>query len=444
VAIYVYDTNGTTILTQRNSGFEEEDELLAWNCPKTSIYYVMIKHFGTNVAGFGENAEYELSVYRPIQGIMVLVKGITKDYYTGAPIANAWINTSDYATALSLPNGSYLMAHRPGTFTFSASAEGSGYPQKNYSNVEIEEAFSVTLDIVLEPDTDGDGVIDGEDGCPNDVNKTTFGICGCGEIDVATDTDKDGAADCIDVFINDPKEWLDSDADGIGNNADSDDDNDGISDTMEASGSNNGDSNQDGVSDSLQNHVVSFQANTGRGFVIIESPTGTTLSNCQTAENPSIADMPADLDFRFGLFDFTINGIGPGGSAALSITLPGNEIPVNYYKYGMIPDNPSDHWYEFLYDFETGAQIIDNVIWLYFVDALRGDDTLTQDSMVVDLGGPAFAITDDDGDGGGSGGGGGGCFMHMLIHDSALIFVAAVLIFCLSVLVLILRQKTSK
>jgi hypothetical protein len=41
------------------------------------------------------------------------------------------------------------------------------------------------------------------DQCPNDPNKTSPGICGCGVAD--TDTDKDGTADCKDGCKNDPK-----------------------------------------------------------------------------------------------------------------------------------------------------------------------------------------------------------------------------------------------
>jgi hypothetical protein len=33
------------------------------------------------------------------------------------------------------------------------------------------------------PDTDGDGLCDASDGCPNDPNKTTPGVCGCGNLD---------------------------------------------------------------------------------------------------------------------------------------------------------------------------------------------------------------------------------------------------------------------
>jgi hypothetical protein len=46
-------------------------------------------------------------------------------------------------------------------------------------------------------DSDGDGVPDCQDGCPNDVSKTTPGACGCGISDI--DSDGDGVADCVDA-----------------------------------------------------------------------------------------------------------------------------------------------------------------------------------------------------------------------------------------------------
>jgi len=47
------------------------------------------------------------------------------------------------------------------------------------------------------------------------------------------DRDNDGVINDNDAFPNNPNEWQDTDHDGIGNNADTDDDNDGISDAKE-------------------------------------------------------------------------------------------------------------------------------------------------------------------------------------------------------------------
>jgi len=50
---------------------------------------------------------------------------------------------------------------------------------------------------------------------------------------IQADSDGDGVPDSLDPFPDDPTEWADNDNDGIGNNADSDDDNDGMPDWWE-------------------------------------------------------------------------------------------------------------------------------------------------------------------------------------------------------------------
>ncbi len=49
---------------------------------------------------------------------------------------------------------------------------------------------------ISDTDTDNDGAADCIDGCPTDPDKIAPGICGCGIPDI--DSDKDGLADCID------------------------------------------------------------------------------------------------------------------------------------------------------------------------------------------------------------------------------------------------------
>ena len=45
-------------------------------------------------------------------------------------------------------------------------------------------------------------------------------------------------------------------------------------------------------------------------------------------------------------------------------------------------------WYEFIFDGRTGAEVNKNIIKLTFVDGLKGDDALTENGIIIDLGGP--------------------------------------------------------
>ena len=82
-----------------------------------------------------------------------------------------------------------------------------------------EEVLGEMVSDPLDPDTDGDGVWDADDVDP---------------IDPYSDSDGDGIADIDDVFPLDPDESSDNDGDGVGDNADPDDDNDGLTDEEEA------------------------------------------------------------------------------------------------------------------------------------------------------------------------------------------------------------------
>lgn len=62
----------------------------------------------------------------------------------------------------------------------------------------------------------------------------------------------------------------------------------------------------------------------------------------------------------------------------------------SYYKYGPTPDSPNGHWYEFLYNDTTGANILDRKIVLDLVDGQRGDSDLTANGVITDPGAPAI------------------------------------------------------
>jgi hypothetical protein len=73
----------------------------------------------------------------------------------------------------------------------------------------------------LDADDDGDGVAD-------DINKN--GIPDCDELDFDGDGVQRARSVPWDVLPLDPQEWQDTDGDGVGDNADLDDDNDGCGD----------------------------------------------------------------------------------------------------------------------------------------------------------------------------------------------------------------------
>lgn len=78
-------------------------------------------------------------------------------------------------------------------------------------------------------DSDGDGVVDCNDGCPDDADKTEEGLCGCGRSDI--DADGDSVADCLDDCPAHSAKTAEG-ACGCGN-SERDSDNDGTPDCLD-------------------------------------------------------------------------------------------------------------------------------------------------------------------------------------------------------------------
>ncbi|HFQ5589043.1 TPA: hypothetical protein ACGUM0_003752 [Vibrio vulnificus] len=88
----------------------------------------------------------------------------------------------------------------------------------------------VTGEVTFETDTDGDGVADSQDWAPSDPEEWLDSDGDDIGDNADPDDDNDGTPDVDDDLPFNPNETVDSDSDGIGNNADTDDDNDGILD----------------------------------------------------------------------------------------------------------------------------------------------------------------------------------------------------------------------
>jgi len=116
----------------------------------------------------------------------------------------------------------------PGTHNIGAEIVGTYPADENIENNEAgQESYFVDSDVDedeigdrVDDDNDNDGLTDEEES----VLGTDY---------LNPDTDGDEVQDSDDIFPLDAAEWADTDEDGLGNNLDTDDDNDGLTDEVE-------------------------------------------------------------------------------------------------------------------------------------------------------------------------------------------------------------------
>src|SRR5207247_1503984 len=93
-----------------------------------------------------------------------------------------------------------------------------------------------------------------------------------------------------------------------------------------------------------------------------------------------------------GLFQLSLNQLDPSQPTLVTFDLPAGVTANTYYKYGPTADNPQDHWYSFLFNGTTGAEINGSRITLHYLDGQRGDDDLLANGTIQDPGGPALDL----------------------------------------------------
>jgi hypothetical protein len=297
-------------------------------------------------------------------------------------------------------------------------------------------------------DSDGDGVADADDLCPGTPAGEAVNENGCSLSQI--DTDEDGVYDDIDNCLNTPNsDQADLDGDGIGDVCDDDNDNDGVPDDEEIGpeGEPDYDGNGDAIPDRLQPNVVSGYTYDDAYYVTlaVTDPAGASLADADVLGPPE--DLPEGMEMPFGVFTFTIENIAVGGSATVMLYLPDGQTADTYYKYGATPDDPTERWYEFMYDGTTGAEINDNVITLHFVDGARGDDFPAEDGLIVDDGAPVLDNTSGEEDPvvpAGGGGGGGGCFISTGTPGAHAAMQVVLMLLFVSVLVPLVRFEMKR
>lgn len=398
-----------------------------------------------------------------------IIDGFVYDIDTNAYINNATITVGSQSFISAL-DGHYIGLLIPGTYGISIAAPG--YGTVNSGQVTMTEAGRLTRNFGLTAagtgltatiDAPASAVIiaqgqsvnfqgsanggtapytyawDFDGGATNstdeDPGNVTFDAADVYSVTLTViDNGMISDYDTVTIMVEDPS--TDTDNDGTPDVSDMDDDNDGQPDTEERGPKGDEpayDGNSDNIIDSLQDNAASLHTFDQQNYVTLETPVGITIINCQAVDNPSPSDTPNDLVFPMDFFEFTLEGPGHGFATTVTLYLAAGSTYDTYYKYGQTTVKHIDHWYEFLFDGTTGAEINTNVITLHFQDGQKGDDDLVEDGFIIDVGGPAKAAQDNgDGTSGTSssgGGGGGGCFVDTLANESAFIIAAVPIIF---------------
>ena len=165
-----------------------------------------------------------------------------------------------------------------------------------------------------------------------------------------------------------------------------DNDGDGISNGIEDAGPNGGDGNDDHVQDSQQQNVTTFQDIYGQWCTLTAI---LNLKDVFATVNPSPADMPSQMNHVVnGFFGFTVGGLVTGATVNVTLILHDPQESFNdYWKYGPTQTDPTDHWYNFLFNGTNGADIARDgdrtVITLHLTDGGPGDDDLTADGSIT-------------------------------------------------------------
>jgi len=156
------------------------------------------------------------------------------------------------------------------------------------------------------------------------------------------------------------------------------------------------DGNGNGIPDYQEPGAASLPSATGGAYVTLAVPVGSGqgLSNVQATGNPSPGDSPAGVQFPYGFFHFRVTGLNARDCTTVTFHLPGTTAINTYYKYGPTPDDPTDHWYEFMYDGRTGAEMSyaggQIRVVLHLCDGERGDNDLTANGQIDEPGGPGI------------------------------------------------------
>ena len=124
--------------------------------------------------------------------------------------------------------------------------------------------------------------------------------------------------------------------------------------------------------------TVTVPAAGGAGALSLETSAG-TLSSVSAVDPSTLGSLPAGASFPSGAVTFTVNGLAPGGTAAVRVIFPVGVTATRYFKFH------DGAWF----DATALTTFTGNIATLTLTDGGTGDDDGTVNGVIVDPGGPA-------------------------------------------------------
>ncbi|MDX1765359.1 MAG: S8 family serine peptidase [Candidatus Saccharimonadales bacterium] len=252
-------------------------------------------------------------------------------------------NTGATITALnSIDLGNNTGWVFPSIITSSPTAAFEGGDAGTYT-VELQTEPTDDVDVTLTPDAESS--IDVTSIC---FTNTTNNTPGCVQWDapqtitVTADDDTDLENAHTTLISYSATSTGDANYDGIpaadtsvkiyDNEELSDNDEDGVIDSIEKDGPNNGDANDDGTVDYIQPNVTTAINNITGGTTTLEISGCTSVDNFSVVEESELASQSTDYDFPLGLNDFTLTCPSAGDTATITVYYDDVEEINEYYK----------------------------------------------------------------------------------------------------------------